>query len=541
MQRASISGCVAPDGDATSLGVQVACCGLMPSGNNDGTAVCQTGSEIGLDCSRGSCVSFQEASAVTPPTPGVTPAVALVGNDCVDGAVDGLAQTPDIQARICAPRMRPIALLLLALLALLMVSAMRHMISDTPAASAEALSNPPKHEKTSTASTQFSSHARRAHRNDRVPPPSTAPSAASASPKTSTLSMQSMAQTHKPGPRPPRAQANKQQQHAQLASLEAKATAGGKAASEVKAAAEKAAAEAKAAAEEAAAEAKLEQLANATSLLNTTAPTAKQIRTFERQCAIEGTACSCAGQVRYGLGSVWSAYRASTGAIACTNKVFGDVLIGVPKVCRCKPSDTDELAVANASNAQGWFQLVRLRDHAARCMDGSLGTYYIDAAIAGSVHNSSWLIHLGNGGICDTKQSCASRVHNWDASSKRYTTAKEIKPTGLIGSNELSVWNRVHIPYCSQDLWTGRRTTASNQTWGMYFSGHNILAAVLDDLDAQLVAATSIVLSGESAGGIGVWPNVDWLAARYPNAHVVGAPIGGVYLPTCTTGPSASA
>ena len=137
--------------------------------------------------------------------------------------------------------------------------------------------------------------------------------------------MQSMAQTHKPGPRPPRAQANKQQQHAQLASLEAKATAGGKAASEVKAAAEKAAAEAKAAAEEAAAEAKLEQLANATSLLNTTAPTAKQIRTFERQCAIEGTACSCAGQVRYGLGSVWSAYRASTGAIACTNKVFGDV------------------------------------------------------------------------------------------------------------------------------------------------------------------------------------------------------------------------
>ena len=39
--------------------------------------------------------------------------------------------------------------------------------------------------------------------------------------------------------------------------------------------------------------------------------------------------------------------------------------------------------------------------------------------------------------------------------------------------------------------------------------GHdNILAAVLDDLlDAQLVAATSIVLSGESAGGVGVWPN----------------------------------
>ena len=139
------------------------------------TAVCQTGSEIGLDCSRGSCVSFQEASAVTPPTPGVTPAVALVGSDCVDGAVDDLAQTPDvIQARICAPRMRSIALLLLALLALLMVSAMRHnvMISDTPA-SAVALSNT-KHDETSTPSMQFSSHARRAHPNERLPPPSAA-------------------------------------------------------------------------------------------------------------------------------------------------------------------------------------------------------------------------------------------------------------------------------------------------------------------------------------------------------------------------------
>ena len=55
MQRAStihsIPGSVAADGDATTLGVQVACCGLMPSGNNDGTAVCQTDSEIGLDCS----------------------------------------------------------------------------------------------------------------------------------------------------------------------------------------------------------------------------------------------------------------------------------------------------------------------------------------------------------------------------------------------------------------------------------------------------------------------------------------------------------
>ena len=54
---------------------------------------------------------------------------------------------------------------------------------------------------------------------------------------------------------------------------------------------------------------------------------------------------------------------------------------------------------------------------------------------------------------------------------------------------------------------------------------------MLDALDAGagLQSATDIVLTGESAGGIGVWPNLDWLALRYPRARVVGAPIAGFY------------
>lgn len=37
------------------------------------------------------------------------------------------------------------------------------------------------------------------------------------------------------------------------------------------------------------------------------------------------------------------------------------------------------------------------------------------------------------------------------------------------------------------------------------------------------------MLSGDSAGGIGVWINVDYLAERLPNARVVAAPIAGFY------------
>ena len=141
------------------------------------------------------------------------------------------------------------------------------------------------------------------------------------------------------------------------------------------------------------------------------------------------------------------------------------------------------------------------------------------------------------------------------------------------------------LPYCSQDLWTGKGNTTSpagSAAPGFYFSGwywlpplrrgtlkaaaaaaraqracmhaagvqpvrswrrnpqhanehacahagHLILSAVADELAALhgMDAATEIVLSGESAGGFGVYHNVDWLQTRFPSARVLGAPIAG--------------
>jgi hypothetical protein len=77
----------------------------------------------------------------------------------------------------------------------------------------------------------------------------------------------------------------------------------------------------------------------------------------------------------------------------------------------------------------------------------------------------------------------------------------------------------------------GQRTSASDETWGLFFSGHGILEATLNELDAHygLLDATEIILSGASAGGIGVWPNVDWIAERYPSARVSAVTIAGFY------------
>ena len=90
-------------------------------------------------------------------------------------------------------------------------------------------------------------------------------------------------------------------------------------------------------------------------------------------------------------------------------------------------------------------------------------------------------------------------------------------------------WHHVLVPYCSQDLHTGQVRVPSADTFGLFFAGHLTFDAVLDALHGNLSAATDIILSGDSAGGIGVWPNLDHTARRYPRARVVGAPIAGFY------------
>lgn len=87
-------------------------------------------------------------------------------------------------------------------------------------------------------------------------------------------------------------------------------------------------------------------------------------------------------------------------------------------------------------------------------------------------------------------------------------------------------------PYCTQDLHAGQITTPTDDTWGLYFAGHHVLAATLDELDKApyfLDKATDIIVSGASAGGIGVWMNVDFIAQRYPSAKVTAFTVAGHY------------
>ena len=50
-------------------------------------------------------------------------------------------------------------------------------------------------------------------------------------------------------------------------------------------------------------------------------------------------------------------------------------------------------------------------------------------------------------------------------------------------------------------------------------------------------SATDIILSGASAGGIGTFNNIDFLARKMKGVRVVGNPWGGWYFPNATTYP----
>lgn len=81
-------------------------------------------------------------------------------------------------------------------------------------------------------------------------------------------------------------------------------------------------------------------------------------------------------------------------------------------------------------------------------------------------------------------------------------------------------------------------TTHAGQAVALYFRGALNLAAVLDSLVSTygLGAATELVLSGDSAGGLATYHHVDYIAARLPGARVVGAPDSGARASGFATG-----
>jgi hypothetical protein len=114
------------------------------------------------------------------------------------------------------------------------------------------------------------------------------------------------------------------------------------------------------------------------------------------------------------------------------------------------------------------------------------------------------------------------------------TTSYQANPSSAFGQSGLLTSNPasnpdfydasiVQVLYCSSDDWSGAKASTSSYnpadptTWN--FEGHAIVKDVLADLNANhgLSSATEIMFTGQSAGGLGVFDNVNTIAPLIPS------------------------
>jgi hypothetical protein len=160
----------------------------------------------------------------------------------------------------------------------------------------------------------------------------------------------------------------------------------------------------------------------------------------------------------------------------------------------------------------------------AVCNDGTPAGYYL--APGSGAGATTWLIHLQGGGFCYDFDSCQRREQNPTQETSMSSSAWPLETVGNgnglmsadpVENPDFNTANRVYIRYCSSDVFSGATDPYSGNPW--YFRGRTILQAILDDLSnpaltptPNLGAATTVILSGGSAGGIAVFPNLDWVA-----------------------------
>lgn len=179
--------------------------------------------------------------------------------------------------------------------------------------------------------------------------------------------------------------------------------------------------------------------------------------------------------------------------------------------------------------------LTMLTDSKAKCLDGTQAGYYAQAA-SNPASKNKWVIYLNGGGECDSESACKSTLTGPLGSSKYFQNETNANGWFLASDSctynpSFCDWNHAYDPYCTQDLHAGQVTEPKDSNFNMYFSGHHVFTAMLDALDANynLKDATEIILSGASAGGIGVWMNVDYLQQRYRKAKVTAMTVAGHY------------
>lgn len=204
--------------------------------------------------------------------------------------------------------------------------------------------------------------------------------------------------------------------------------------------------------------------------------------------------------------------------------------------------DCDVPEPSEDNTGTGSLHILTLDNATARCNDGSPPVAHLRTATHPD-HQDDWIITLEGGGECDSHEKCLERwcgTRFYDVTKMNSRYAKtQIRGQGIHSSTmgEFQGWNHVRLYYCSSDMWTGTHADSvldGDPPFSLHFEGARILDAFLDALDNgvqsddeteqldSLSNADILVFGGTSGGAWGAMQQLDMVAERYPNAHVVG-------------------
>jgi len=171
--------------------------------------------------------------------------------------------------------------------------------------------------------------------------------------------------------------------------------------------------------------------------------------------------------------------------------------------------------------------------HAAYCMDGSAGAYYVERASA-AANATKWVVYIEGGGECRTLDDCKQwqASHTMSASGPKTRIAPLDSPMSAdVEENpDFGSWNKLYLPYCSGDMHAGTTTARNAALGGWFFSGHNIIAATVAHLGANgtlFPQVTHALISGGSAGGIATIMHTDFFAEQWAGPAGGGAVVKG--------------
>lgn len=178
------------------------------------------------------------------------------------------------------------------------------------------------------------------------------------------------------------------------------------------------------------------------------------------------------------------------------------------------PAEGSSATTGDATDAGGW-EAVTPED--CECSDGSPWTFYLREADPEKV-----VFILEGGGACWSAETCVPGVGPYDPD-----VGDDEDPAGLGGivdvdhaDNPFADWSMVYVPYCTGDVHIGNATREYGDVTIEHRGALNG-ATALAEMVERFPDASSVLVTGASAGSIATPLYAGMVHDRYPDASIV--------------------